>query len=198
MQDVTSSDMLGQRAAQIKDGPPHIAAGPASQETLDSIFLLSYEQLRSLAQSVLRSGRSATFTPTVLVNEAWLKLSESHSLRFVSPLHFRRIAGRAMRQVLADAARRRDAARRGCGGIRITWDDFADPRSLGQPQDVLALECALQELEKESARTAALVEAHFFGGLDWDECAQLLGLSRATVMRDWRFARAWLTERMKH
>lgn len=197
MQEMISSDMLGKPAIQKEEAALRHAAPSASQETLDSVFLLSYEQLRSLASLVLRGGRSITLTPTVLVNEAWLKLSESPSVKFVSLLHFRRIAGRAMRQILADAARRRNAVRRGCGGIRITWDDVADPRSLGQPKDVLALESALQELEKESERTAALVEAHFFGGLNWDECAELFGISKATVMREWRFARAWLTEHMQ-
>jgi RNA polymerase sigma factor (TIGR02999 family) len=164
------------------------------REVMDQVFLLTYEQLRSLARCVLRDHRSATLTPTVLVNEAWLKLSESPWLASLSPLHFRRIAGRAMRQVLVDAARRRNAARRGGVGLRITWDDVADPRSNGKSKDVLALDSALDELQKVSQRTAALVEAHFFGGLDWDECAELLGISKATVMRDWRYARAWLAK----
>src|SRR5687768_1278139 len=90
---------------------------------LDEMFSLAYEELRRLASSVGRDDPSATMSPTALVHEAWLKLAGSPSIANTSPLHFKRIAARAMRQVLVDAARRRKADKRGAGAALVTFDD---------------------------------------------------------------------------
>jgi RNA polymerase sigma factor (TIGR02999 family) len=158
---------------------------------LDSLFSNAYEELRRLASSVKRSDGNATLSPTTLVNEAWLKLSMGPSLGAIPQLHFKRIAARAMRQVLVDAARRRNAFRRGGESILITFDDNMSASVSGSEQ-LLALDAAMNELARINPRQAMMVETRFFGGLTVSEIAELLKVSEATVLRDWRVARAWL------
>src|SRR5262252_3479123 len=106
---------------------------PEDRRTLDYLFSATYEELRRLASTVKRSDRSATLNPTALVNEAWLKLAASPAFSTTSPVHFKRIAARAMRQVLVEAARRRHANKRGGGeAMLITFDDsIPNPVSCG-------------------------------------------------------------------
>lgn len=163
------------------------------RNSLDEQFSLVYEELRRLAANVLRSEQNPRVTPTTLVHEAWLKLAHSPEVAETSPIHFRRIAARAMRQVLVEAARRRNALRRGCGGPMVTYDELVPGLgTLSDPKDILALDSALERLSKISARQATLVEGRFFGGLEVSELAELLEVSEATVAREWRSARAWL------
>jgi RNA polymerase sigma factor (TIGR02999 family) len=164
---------------------------------LDHLFSVTYEELRRLASSVKRGDPSATITPTALVNEAWLKLAGSPELASTSPLHFKRIAARAMRQVLVEAARRRSAEKRGGGDVAfVTFDDaLAQPATASH--DLLALDAALEELARLNPRQALMVESRFFGGLEVSETAALLGVSEATVLRDWRAARAWLARELR-
>jgi RNA polymerase sigma factor (TIGR02999 family) len=168
------------------------------RESFDAQFSLVYEELRRLASGVLRQEQNGKLTPTTLVHEAWLKLAHSPELADTSPLHFRRIAARAMRQVLVDAARRRHAARRRDGELMVTFDEYLPGISnLANPRDILALDSALEELSTISERQARLVEGRFFGGLEISELATLLGISEATVSREWRSARAWLAVEIK-
>jgi RNA polymerase sigma factor (TIGR02999 family) len=163
------------------------------RDSFDEQFSLVYEELRRLAANVLRSEQNGRVTPTTLVHEAWLKLAHSPEVAETSPLHFRRIAARAMRQVLVEAARRRNALRRGSGEALVTFDEFVPGMStLSDPKDILALDSALDSLSRISARQAKLVEGRFFGGLEVSELAVLLDVSEATVAREWRSARAWL------
>jgi RNA polymerase sigma factor (TIGR02999 family) len=167
------------------------------RETLDRVFSLAYEELRRLASAIRRDDPDASLTPTALVNEAWLKLSRSPEIAATSPLHFKRIAARAMRQVLVEAARRRTARKRGgSDAVFVTFDD-----SLGAPDrgadELLALDAALDTLAAIEPRQAAMVESRFFGGLDVRSTADLLGVSEATVLRDWRAARAWLARELR-
>jgi RNA polymerase sigma-70 factor, ECF subfamily len=165
----------------------------SKREDFDQLFSLVYEELRRLAGNVLRSERNGHLTPTTLVHEAWLKLAPSPELARTSPLHFRRIAARAMRQVLVEAARRRDAARRGSGETPVTFDEMLPGiNSRCAPIEILALDSALYTLSRISERQALLVEGRFFGGLELDELATLLNVSESTVTREWRAARAWL------
>jgi RNA polymerase sigma factor (TIGR02999 family) len=166
------------------------------RESLDELFSLAYEELRHLAASVRRDDPAATLSPTDLVNEAWLKLSGSPEVADTSPLHFRRIAARAMRQVLVEAARRRKAGKRGGGARPVTFDDGLDIRAAG-PEDILGLHEALDALARLDPRQAMMVESRFFGGLGMGEIAQLLGVSEATVLRDWRAARAFLAHELR-
>jgi RNA polymerase sigma-70 factor, ECF subfamily len=151
--------------------------------------------LRRLAASVRRNDPAATLSPTALVNEAWLKLADSPAVADTSPLHFKRIAARAMRQVLVEAARRRTADKRGGGAAVVTFDDAIG--SMTTADDVLGLDAALEALAKLEPRQALMVESRFFGGLDVAETAQLLDVSEATVLRDWRAAKAWLSRELR-
>lgn len=163
------------------------------QEALDEVYSLAYEELRRLARAVLRSDRDASLTPTTLVNEAWIKLARTPGVARTSPLHFRRIAGRAMRQVLVEAARRKQSQIRGGGQAHVTFDEsLTTSPPVRQLADLLELDAALVALNKISPRQAKLVEGRFFGGLSWAESAEALAVSEATVMREWRAARAWL------
>lgn len=186
--------------------PPHFSsskdnkAGDSSQallkdrEALDHLFSLTYEELRRLASSVRRRDPGATLSPTTLVNEAWLKLMKSPEVAATSQLHFKRIAARAMRQVLITAARRRIAGKRSSAMV-VAFDEATDvPAS--RDEDLLALDTALDELARISPRQALLVESRFFGGLETNEIAALLGVSEATVLRDWRVSRAWLAQQL--
>ena len=166
------------------------------RETLDEMFSVAYEELRRLAASVRRDDPGVTLSPTALVNEAWLKLASTPGFQPASRLHFKRIAARAMRQVLIEAARRRKADKRGGGALAITFDDGLQ-ESTTCDDELLALDEALEQLARLEPRQAEMVESRFFGGLDVSETAQLLQVSEATILRDWRAARAWLAGELR-
>jgi RNA polymerase sigma-70 factor, ECF subfamily len=159
--------------------------------TLDALFSATYEELRRLAASVHRSHPHASLSPTALVNDAWLKIVGSPPAGIGSVLHFKRIAARAMRQVLVDAARRRAAEKHGGAAVFVTLEDGLSVMH-SSAGDMLALNEALSHLAQLQPRQAEMVEVRFFGGLDVSETAALLEVSEATVLRDWRAARAWL------
>lgn len=167
-------------------------AEPGGHGALDQLFSATYEELRRLAATVRRDDPGATLNPTALVNEAWLKLAASPGLVPTSRVHFKRLAARAMRQVLVESARRRNARKRGDGVVAVTFDE-ALSQPLTRPEELLALDEALDRLHTLQPRQALMVEGRFFGGLDIPEIAELLDVSEATVLRDWRAARAWLT-----
>jgi RNA polymerase sigma factor (TIGR02999 family) len=162
------------------------------RESLDRLFSVAYEELRRLASSIKRSDPGATLNPTALVNEAWIKLARSAEIDSSSRLHFKRIAARAMRQILVEAARRRNADKRGGEDAAfVTFDETVAPAS-ACGKELIALDAALDELAHAHPRQAMMVESRFFGGLDMNETAALLGVSEATLLRDWRAAKAWL------
>jgi RNA polymerase sigma factor (TIGR02999 family) len=166
------------------------------ERALDALFSATYEELRRLAASVRRGDPSSTLSPTALVNEAWLKLRESPGVSRTSRLHFKRIAARAMRQVLIEAARRRRANKRGGGATLVTFDESMG-EAAAYTDDLLALDEALEDLARIQPRQATLVESRFFGGLDVAETAELLDVSESTVLRDWRAAKAWLAHELR-
>jgi RNA polymerase sigma factor (TIGR02999 family) len=166
------------------------------KEGLDELFSATYEELRRLASSVRGNDPSETLNPTALVNEAYVKLAASLRLQPQSRLHFKRIAARAMRQVLVEAARRRQAEKRGGGVALVTFDDSVEPAA-GTSEAVLALDGALDDLARMNPRQAMMVEYRFFGGLDLAETAQVLEVSESTILRDWRSARAWLGSELR-
>jgi RNA polymerase sigma factor (TIGR02999 family) len=186
--------------------PPHGAGrfgaeqtgpGVAKRQALDQLFSVTYEELRRLASSVRRGDPSTTLSPTALVNEAWLKLAKSPDVGATSRLHFKRIAARAMRQLLVEAARRRNSGKRGGGAkITVTFDSEFQPKPSGE-NELLALNTALEELAQMNPRQAMMVESRFFGGLEIAEIAELLEVSEATVLRDWRAAKAWLAQELR-
>ena len=174
-----------------REGEMHQTA--KERQALDRLFSLAYEELRRLASSVKRGDPSSTLSATALVNEAWLKLAKQPGIAAASRLHFKRIAARAMRQLLVEAARRRNAHKRGGDGevIFVSFDDSLDGAVTPQ-ENMLALDTALTELARLEPRQALIVESRFFGGLEVSEISSLIGVSEATILRDWRAAKAWL------
>lgn len=166
-------------------------AREGDRKAMDDLFVLAYEELRRIARRI-RADKGDTLNTTALVHEAYLKLIPS-SIPANDAAHFRLLIARAMREVLIDAARRRQAGKRGGGEIAVTLDDDIQAMPLKAAQ-LLDLHEALDELERVDPRRASVVECRFFGGLDIDETAAALGLSTATVKRDWRVARAWLAQ----
>ena len=158
---------------------------------------MTYEELRRLASSVKRDDPNAVLSPTTLVHEAWLKLASSPPMGATSRLHFKRIAARAMRQLLVEAARRRNAYKRGGDGAAMVAFDECLDQAASCSKGLLLLDAALDQLARMNPRQAIMVESRFFGGLDMTETATLLDVSEATVLRDWRAAKAWLAQELR-
>jgi RNA polymerase sigma factor (TIGR02999 family) len=164
------------------------------REAFDRVFPLVYAELRRIADRQLRGERSNhTLQPTALVNEAYVKLAGGAGMDYQDRVHFVAIAARAMRQILVDHARRRDAAKRGGGKANTTLDGkeigFGDSDS---DVELLALDAALDDLDEFDSRIRKVVEYRFFGGLTDSEIAEVLGITTRTVQRDWVKGRAWL------
>lgn len=158
---------------------------------LDQMLPLVYAELRGIAAAQMRRERGpSTLQPTALVHEAFLKLVDSSQVDWRDRAHFLAMAARAMRQVLVDRARAREADKRD-GGERVTLSsvDPPDPRNT---VDLLALDQALAQLEALDPRKARVIELRVFAGLDFADIGELLEVSRATLDRDFRAARAWL------
>jgi len=165
------------------------------EEALRDLFPLVYKELRRIAHYHLQSERSDhSLQSTALVHEAYLRLLGGQAAALQNRAHFMAVASRAMRQVLVDYARGRQAAKRD-GGCRIDYDDLAELPVKGDAE-LLALDEALKELARIDARQGKIVEMKFFGGLSAPEISQVLGISRATVDRDWATARVWLHRQM--
>lgn len=164
---------------------------------LDHLFSVTYEELRRLAASVRSGDPKATLNPTALVHEAWLKLANSPRLACASKLHFKRIAARAMRQLLVESARRRHSQKRGGPQAAFVLFDEAEGLPLSYDEEVLRLDSALEELARLNPRHAVMVESRFFGGMEISETAELLAVSEATILRDWRAAKAWLAHELR-
>lgn len=170
------------------------AAGNEQAEA--QLLPLIYAELHTIAERQMRHERVGhTLSPTDLMHEAWLRLGGLDEVE--DRRQFFALAARRMRQVLVDHARRRNADKRGGGDAAITLSGFdVDAEASPEAIDMLALEQALTELESHDARKARVVELRYFGGLEMNEIADLLNLSRATVLRDWDVARAFLRHRL--
>ena len=165
---------------------------------LDDLVSLVYEELRRLASFVRKNEASSTLNSTALVHEAWLKLKDSPQLSATSPPHFKAIAARAMRQVLVDEARRRNAQKRGGAreAVLVSLSDAAEEMG-SSDEELIALDTALEELARLNPRQAKMVESRFFAGLNVAETAGLLGVSESVIERDWRAAKAWLANKIR-
>lgn len=160
----------------------------------DRLFPLVYEELRILARRQIRRapGERALGT-TTLLHEAYLRLVDQTRVVVQDRRHFFALAARAMRHILVDEARRRDADKRGGGASAAPLDDDAIAAPVGEPgTDLVAVDRALGRLETADPRLAKIVELRFFGGLSVEETAEALELSPRTVKRDWQKARAFL------
>jgi len=166
------------------------------QKALDLIIPLLYGDLKRLAAGQLRRGAPAmTLGATGLVNELYLKLVNQEGLDARDRGHFLAISARAMRQVLADAARRKAAAKRGGGQAAVTFEDDMSLADTDAAQ-LVDLDDALGRLAEVNERLARVIECRFFGGLSEQETADALDTSLRTVQRDWMRARAWLQEEL--
>jgi RNA polymerase sigma-70 factor (ECF subfamily) len=161
----------------------------------EDLVPLVYQELRKRAAAYLRrERRDHTLQPTALVNEAYLRLMGQKRVTWINRAQFFGVAAQAMRRILVDHAREREAAKRP-GGIRVTLDEGM--RSVPSIDcELLMLDSVLQELAVIDSRQAQIVEMKYFGGLSEEEVAAILSLSRTTITREWQSARAWLYRRL--
>ncbi len=169
------------------------AVGGGDEGALDRLIPLIQARLHEMASYRMRQERAGhTLQPTALVNEAYMRLAGG---QWENRIHFFGAAAEAMRRVLVDHARKVRAEKRGGGAERVTFSRL-EVAAEEPDLDILALDEALQALEEEDRRLAQVVQLRYFVGLNIDETADVLGVSPATVKRDWVYARAWLRERM--
>jgi RNA polymerase sigma-70 factor, ECF subfamily len=166
---------------------------------LEKLVPLVYAELRLMARRrMAREGPGHTLQSTALVHEAFLRLVGQREMSWQNRAQFFGIAAQVMRRILVDHARRRRRAKRGAGAIHVDLDAVAVAQEgAADPVDVLALEEALRRLETIDPRQMKIVELRYFAGLSVDETASALGLSPATVKREWAMARAWLHHQME-
>jgi RNA polymerase sigma factor (TIGR02999 family) len=167
-------------------------------EAPDKLMPLVYDELRRIASQYLRrERRDHTLQPTALVHEAYLKLVDQQRVNWQNRAHFFAIAAQAMRRILVSYARKHLASKRGGQRHRLTLDE-----AMGAAQqrevDLIALDEALTSLEAIDPQQSRIIELRFFGGLSLEETAQVIGVSPATVKREWTMARAWLHRQMSN
>jgi RNA polymerase sigma-70 factor (ECF subfamily) len=165
-------------------------------DALAELASLVHYELRQMARRMLAGERTAyAWQPTDLINESYLRLLGWRGVEWKNRAHFFAATAKMMRRVLVDAARARQATKRGAGEAPVPLDDL-DVAAPAVGVDVVALESALDELAGLDPRPAQVVELRFFGGFSVDETADALGVSTRTVINDWNTARAWLYERL--
>jgi RNA polymerase sigma factor (TIGR02999 family) len=165
---------------------------PDKLRDVDPLFTEVYQRLKALASRARsRSGSPATLCTTELVHEAFMRMSDA-DYRHIHSAKFFAFAAQAMRHILIDAARRRTQPSRGGDQLRLLLDDPAVQAVQVDPEMALHLDQALIALEQERPRAAQIVELHFFAGLGLQQAADIVGITRRTADRDWRYARAFL------
>lgn len=169
--------------------------GGGDTTALENLFSLVYPQLKQIARSLFRGEKpESILQPTVLVNELYLKLLRNHSLKLEDRAHFYSFAARLMRRVLLDQARMENRLKRD-GGFSVPLTDnlaFID----GSSPEIIDLDRVLTELDQIDSRKCRMLELRFFLGFTAEETAELLGVSKATVDRDLKFARSWLYDKL--
>jgi RNA polymerase sigma factor (TIGR02999 family) len=173
--------------------------GPEQRDSkaAEDLLPLVYEELRRLAAHKMANELPGqTLQPTALVHEAWLRLSQQADARWLNRQQFHAVAAEAMRRILVDRARRRQARKHGGGLERVDLDDVDVPGA-GDDAVVLQVHEALERFGIEDAQKAEVVKLRFFAGLENAEIAALLGVSEKTVQRHWAFAKAWLHRAMQ-
>ena len=168
------------------------------QAALETLMPLVYSELRRLATNYLRRERQGhTLQPTALVHEAYLKLVDQRNAKWQNRAQFFGISAQLMRRILVDHARQHQAAKRGGSAQQRLSITSAEGLVKQSGVDLLALNEALDELAKMDSQQSRIVELKFFGGLSIEETAEVLGVSHATVERDWKMARAWLRRQLE-
>lgn len=162
------------------------------QQALEKLTPRVYNELRRIAGHLMRGEQQGrTVQTTALVHEAYLKLIDVENVNWQHRAHFFAVAGQIMRHILLDRARRRVAAKRGGGAVKLNLDEAPD-LGAGRAQEIIQLDDALNALAKMDPRKVQVIELRFFAGLSVEETAEVLKVSADTVLRDWRLARAWL------
>lgn len=173
-----------------------VSSSEGDRQAFDRLFPIVYDELRRVAHNrLVRERRGHTLNTTALVHEAYLKLVDLNAIQYKGRTHFFAVAAQAMRNILVSHAVRRKAQRRGGGRPHVPLDGVM-LMSEQEADEILALNEALEILKALDERKHAVVERRFFGGLTVEETAGVLGLSPATVKRDWSAARAWLNREL--
>ncbi|HSX59472.1 MAG TPA: ECF-type sigma factor [Tahibacter sp.] len=166
-------------------------------DAADALMRAVYPMLREIAGMRLRRyARGATLQPTELANEAYARLHQARATDWRDRAHFFAFSARVIRNLAVDHVRARGRDKRGGDVVLVPLADAHELPQLAPDVDVLAIDRVLSELEREDAELAQIVELKFFSGLETDEIAEACGISRATVVRRWRYARAWLAARL--
>ena len=161
-------------------------------EARDRVMPLVYEDLKVIAQRHFkREAPGHTLRPTAIVNELFLRLVKGKKVNWENRRHFFAVMSKLIRRILVDHARKRHAGKRWVGAPDYTFDEAVDLPPM-KDETLIRLNDGLEDLEQEDPRGSQVVELHAFGGLTFDEIAELIGVARRTVMRDWRHARLWL------
>ena len=164
---------------------------------LNELLPIVHAELRRLARRYMAHERPGhTLQPTALVNEVFLRLVDLRRVQWQNRAQFVAVCARLMRRILVDAARSRQSAKRGAGVPLVSFDERLAPQ-WGRQDELLALDDALNRLAETGPRRSQVVELRLFGGLTVEESAEALHVSVETVMRDWRFAKAWLSRELK-
>ena len=173
------------------------AWGEGDRAVLDQMLPLVYDELHRQAHRYLRRERANhTLQTTALINEAYLKLVDQRVVQWQNRAHFFGIAAQAMRRILVDYAKHRNREKRGGAAADLPLDEAMLIAATGQNIDLLALDAALTRLAAIDEQQARVVELKYFSGLSIEETAEVVGVSPATVKRDWQMAKAWLRHEM--
>lgn len=168
-----------------------------SRDAFNDLVDLLYKELERIARGAMRNEREGhTLQTQALLHEAYVRLIDAE-VEWRDKAHFLAVAARTMRRILVDHGRARRRAKRS-GGIQVALTEHLHPATPEAPLDILVLSDAIDRLATQDERQAQIVELHFFGGLTCDETAEALGVSRPTVERDLRVARAWLRRELAH
>ena len=169
-----------------------VGYGRGDKEALDQLMPIVYEELRRQAARYLRREQPGhTLQTTALIHEAYVRLVDQHVVQWQNRAHFFGVAAQMMRRILVDHARTKKRVKRGGSDIRVSLAD-ANVAVKGQDLDVVALDEALNRLAQIDEQQSRVVELRYFSGLTVEETAEVMGISKATVKRDWSVAKAWL------
>ncbi len=181
----------------MPQGPQNITEllvgyGRGDKEALDQLMPIVYDELRRQAARYLRREQAGhTLQTTALIHEAYVRLVDQRNVQWQNRAHFFGIAAQLMRRILVDHARTKKRVKRGGSNVRVSLGD-ATVAVKGQDLDVVALDEALERLAQIDEQQSRVVELRFFSGLTVEETAEVMGISKATVKRDWSMAKAWL------
>jgi len=174
------------------------SAESGDPKAAEELLPLVYSELRKLAASKMANEQpNQTLQPTALVHEAWLRLTGNEHVKWNGRAHFFGAAAEAMRRILIDNARRKQAARRGAGAQRLDIDEI-EIAAPAKDDELLVINEVLDELATADKPKAELVKLHYFVGLTMEDCANVLGISIPTARRWWNYARAWLFQKIQN